>query len=105
MRHRTLAGALAAAATASLVFVLAPGAPAQDLNCANFQFQEDAQEVLNQDPSDPNNLDADNDGIACEELPSRGTGAGGGAPSTPTPAAPSTPTPAAPTRGRATFTG
>jgi hypothetical protein len=33
------------------------------LNCSDFQFQEDAQAVLDGDPSDPNNLDADNDGI------------------------------------------
>ena len=43
------------------------------LNCSDFQFQEDAQAVLDADPSDPNNLDGDNDGIACEDLPHRVT--------------------------------
>ncbi len=47
---------------------------AQDnLNCDDFAFQEDAQAELQRDPSDPNRLDNDNDGIACEELPTRGT--------------------------------
>jgi Excalibur calcium-binding domain len=50
-------------------------AAAQDtLNCSDFTFQEDAQAEFDRDPSDPNNLDADNDGIACEDLPSRGNG-------------------------------
>ena len=64
---------------ATLVF--APAALAQtDLNCTeDFDFQEDAQAVLEADPSDPNGLDGnDNDGIACEELPSRGTDTGTG---------------------------
>ena len=50
-------------------------AAAQDvLNCTDFTYQEDAQAEFNRDPSDPNNLDDDNDGIACEDLPSRGNG-------------------------------
>lgn len=40
-----------------------------DLDCRDFPFQEDAQRVLNSNPSDPFRLDADHDGIACEELP------------------------------------
>ena len=50
---------------------LAAPAHAQDRDCGDFVFQEDAQAVLNADPSDPNNLDADHDGIACEALLSR----------------------------------
>jgi hypothetical protein len=46
-----------------------------DLNCADFATQAEAQAVLDADPSDPNNLDADNDGVACEDLPG-GTGDG-----------------------------
>ena len=46
---------------------------AQDLNCDDFATQEEAQAVLNADPSDPFGLDGnDNDGIACESLPSGG---------------------------------
>jgi hypothetical protein len=37
-------------------------------NCADFSTQAEAQAVYDQDPSDPNFLDADDDGIACEEL-------------------------------------
>lgn len=45
--------------------VLAQG----DLDCADFGSQEEAQAALDADPSDPNNLDADDDGLACEEFP------------------------------------
>jgi hypothetical protein len=45
-----------------------------DLDCADFATQEEAQAVLRRDPSDPNGLDADNDGIACEDLPHAGSG-------------------------------
>jgi micrococcal nuclease len=39
-----------------------------DLNCADFATQRAAQREFAKDRTDPNNLDADNDGIACEEL-------------------------------------
>lgn len=48
---------------------LAPSLLAQDsedLDCDDFATQAEAQAVFDQDPSDPNNLDADNDGQACE---------------------------------------
>ena len=35
-------------------------------NCAAFASQAQAQAVLRADPSDPNKLDADRDGVACE---------------------------------------
>jgi hypothetical protein len=111
MKHRLLAGSLAAAGMSTLLFALAPARLAQDggpldpvleqvspaqegggnvLNCGSFQFQEDAQDELNRNPSDPNGLDAHpgpadgndqagGDGIACEHLPRRGTSAPGGA--------------------------
>ena len=45
---------------------------AANLNCSDFKYQEDAQAVYDQDPSDPNGLDGnDNDGKACESLPHR----------------------------------
>lgn len=37
-----------------------------DLDCSDFASQAEAQEALNDDPSDPNRLDADSDGEACE---------------------------------------
>lgn len=43
-----------------------------DKDCKDFQYQEEAQAVYDQDPSDPNGLDGkDNDGKACEDLPHR----------------------------------
>ena len=45
------------------------------LNCEDFTYQEEAQARYDADPSDPNRLDADADGIACEELPRRGIAA------------------------------
>jgi hypothetical protein len=48
---------------------IAQKAPDDVYNCSDFQYQEDAQKVFNQDPSDPNRLDGDNNGIACEPLP------------------------------------
>lgn len=37
-----------------------------DLDCADFSTQEAAQAEFNADPSDPNGLDRDDDGYACE---------------------------------------
>ena len=37
-----------------------------DLDCDDFASQEEAQANLDADPSDPNDLDADGNGIACE---------------------------------------
>jgi hypothetical protein len=59
------------ASTFACLSIYAEKAAAQDvLNCSDFDTQEEAQAELNRDPSDPNNLDDDNDGIACEDLPS-----------------------------------
>lgn len=55
-----------------LVFLMGWGAGAdseRDLDCVQFRYQEQAQAVLDRDPSDPNKLDRDHDGIACEALP------------------------------------
>lgn len=41
-------------------------------NCSDFRYQEQAQAVLEADRSDPNWLDGDHDGIACERLPRKG---------------------------------
>ncbi|MFD6292395.1 excalibur calcium-binding protein [Streptomyces sp. NPDC060205] len=74
---------------------LAGTAHAQDLDCRNFTYQEDAQAVYDRNPSDPNRLDEDqgpDDGIACEVLPRRTAAA------LTTPAS-SAPSPALPTLG------
>lgn len=49
-----------------------------DLDCADFATQEEAQEVLEQDPSDPNGLDGEDDRIACESLPTQEPSPSGG---------------------------
>ena len=38
-------------------------------NCKDFASQAQAQAVLRADPRDPNRLDRDRDGIACEKNP------------------------------------
>lgn len=58
-----------------LVGALALVAPAQaqnDLDCSDFDTQEEAQAELDDDRSDPHGLDRDGDGVACETLPSAG---------------------------------
>jgi competence protein ComEC len=42
---------------------------ATDCNCSDFDTQAEAQACLDADPTDPFNLDGDNDGLACESLP------------------------------------
>lgn len=53
-------------------------------NCENFNYQEDAQAEFDRNSADLNGLDADNDGMACEGLPRRGTAGGQPATSTTT---------------------
>src|SRR5215216_3387905 len=48
-----------------------------DLNCKDFPSQAAAQREYQRDRSDPNNLDADNDGQACEDFDYGGRGARG----------------------------
>ena len=43
--------------------------PTGDLNCSDFATKEEALSVLEKDPSDPNHLDGDGDGVPCESLP------------------------------------
>lgn len=76
-------GGLVLALTAALVALsaLPSTAAARDYDCADFANQAEAEEYLL--PGDPYNLDGDDDGIACEDLPcpcssSPGEGGGGG---------------------------
>ncbi len=73
MRRLLLLTTLCMAAVA----VFAPAAMAQDVDCPQLTFAE-AQAILAEDSSDPNGLDADNDGTACDE------NAGDGSTATPT---------------------
>ncbi len=52
-----------------------PVASGGDLNCSDFATQEEAQAVLDADPGDPNHLDGEGDGVACESLPSSSSSA------------------------------
>ncbi|MFJ7176588.1 excalibur calcium-binding protein [Streptomyces massasporeus] len=74
MRRRT--GAIGTLFAITAIVPLADPAHArQDLDCRDFAFQEDAQAVLDADPSDPHRLDEDqgrDDGVACEALARRG---------------------------------
>lgn len=48
---------------------LAPEPPVRaDRNCPDFSSRDEAQAVFDADPSDPERLDTDNDGVACEAL-------------------------------------
>ena len=65
-------------AVAASVMAAAPASAADQYDCPDFQTQSQAQKIYDQDPSDPNGLDRDDDGIACED-------AGGGGLSTSAP--------------------
>lgn len=65
--------AVLSAAAFLLVLTGATGSSAQTvLDCDYFNFQEQAQAILEEDLSDPFFLDDDGDGIACPDLPSAG---------------------------------
>ena len=42
------------------------GAAADQYDCTDFAYQEDAQAILDADPSDPNGLDRDQNAVACD---------------------------------------
>ena len=53
------------------VLAEAPVGAQEDVgNCGAYATQEEAQAVLDADPSDPEGLDPDGNGVACEGLPS-----------------------------------
>lgn len=64
MQLRTAVGA--AVLAAALSFPLAGVAAAQTVTCSSFTSQAAAQIVYNQNRADPNGLDRDKDGTACE---------------------------------------
>lgn len=43
--------------------------PCEKKNCKDFKYQKDAQEAFDANPECYKNLDKDNDGVACENLP------------------------------------
>jgi hypothetical protein len=58
---------IALALSAAWTLSSAPTAQALDYDCSDFSSQSQAQGYLL--PGDPYNLDGDNDGTACEDLP------------------------------------
>jgi hypothetical protein len=64
MRISTLTGSLLASAV--LLLPLAGVASAADRDCPDFSSQAEAQAALNSRIGDPERLDRDDDGIACE---------------------------------------
>ena len=65
--HAFVAAAVIAAAATALPLTGVASAQA-DRDCADFATQAEAQAVLVADPTDPNGLDGDDDGYACESL-------------------------------------
>ena len=65
--------------------VINPSTPAlaqeDQYDCASFGSQESAQSELNRDPRDPNNLDPDGDGQACDDYDYGGTSINSASPS------------------------
>jgi hypothetical protein len=66
LRTPGLAASLTAVVAAGLL--LAPNT-ALALNCSDFVSQAAAQARLREDPTDPDRIDADGDGLACENNP------------------------------------
>ncbi|HEX2576036.1 MAG TPA: hypothetical protein VHK88_06780 [Aquihabitans sp.] len=97
------------ALVAGLASAGAGAAAVQGPNCADFNFQDQAQDELIRDPTDPLGLDGDGDGVACDDLPTRTPTSPAteaptttaappvteAAPAVPGPTAPPAPTPAA----------
>jgi hypothetical protein len=80
--------------------------PSNTFDCETFAYQEDAQLWYERDHTDPFDLDADNDGIACEALPLRPTPPPGGEGGLTTSTPPSTTTNSGgPERGRVPLLG
>jgi hypothetical protein len=68
--------------------VINPNTPAlaqeDQYDCASFGSQESAQSELDRDPRDPNNLDPDGDGQACDDYDYGGTSTNSASPTTTT---------------------
>lgn len=81
-----VAGFVARVSYEQLVY---PGAPAEaqtdQYDCASFGSQESAQAELDRDPSDPNNLDPDGNGQACDDYPYGTSGTNSASPTSSTP--------------------
>ncbi|WP_244929592.1 excalibur calcium-binding domain-containing protein [Nocardioides sp. W7] len=86
--HLLTALALVLVGVVGFSMVTAAPVQAKDLNCDDFPNQAAAQQNLNDNPSDPNGLDREGDGIACESLPCPCAGPGDPEPADPEPTKP-----------------
>jgi LPXTG-motif cell wall-anchored protein len=66
-RGRSLPVVFAALWVLTLIFAAPAFAQEDQYDCASFGSQESAQATYDADPSDPNNLDPDGDGQACDD--------------------------------------
>jgi hypothetical protein len=66
---RQLSAAMLAAVLLLLLGMPAPASAQAVLDCEYFNFQEQAQAILDEDETDPFFLDEDGDGTACNDLP------------------------------------
>lgn len=72
-------------------WIQGPASAALDRDCADFPTQAAAQNYYNGQVGDPDGLDADGNGLACESNPCPCIGRGGGGNPTPTPPPPPPP--------------
>ena len=94
-----LAGFVSRVTYEQLVHTSQPAAAQADqYDCASFGSQESAQAELERDPSDPNDLDPDGNGRACDDYDYSTSAANSPLPSSPSPstASPSSPSPSTP---------
>ncbi|MFZ2126520.1 MAG: excalibur calcium-binding domain-containing protein [Candidatus Microsaccharimonas sp.] len=62
--------AIVFALTLTTLSVTTPASAYNQYNCDDFSTQEEAQDEYESNYGDPNYLDGDDDGVACESLPS-----------------------------------
>ena len=94
-----LAGLVSRISFEQLVHPKDPAAAQTDqYDCASFGSQQSAQAELERDPSDPNNLDPNGNGRACEDYAYSSSATDSPLPSSPSPstASPSSPSPSSP---------
>jgi hypothetical protein len=89
-----LAGLVSRVTYEQLVYPKEPAAAQTDqYDCASFGSQQSAQAELERDPSDPNNLDPDGNGRACDDYAYGSSATNSPSPSSPSPSSPSSSSP------------
>ena len=78
MKHRRRLFVLPTLALGATCLLASPAHADQGLNCPDFDSQAEAQEFYDDDPSDPEGLDSDNDGTACETTSYSSSGSASG---------------------------